>query len=182
MANFSINNSTGAGFAGTSQSMTTTYKTILTIGVGSSVVGSGAPSGGAVSPYNPRRGKIYDILIGTNGTPADNFCTWDLSRASAMVSANVYAGAISSVSSAFALDPADGLIQAFAYANSSAETSTYTNSLWSVGVNQRASYRWVAAPGSEYVYPTTSSAGVGLRMLSGGYTGTATSTILFQEQ
>jgi hypothetical protein len=185
MANFSINNSTGAGFGGTQQNMTTTFKTICLVGVGSSSETTGAPSGGAPSPYNPRRGKIYDILIGTNGTPADNFCTWDMSRATALGSSTTsgFVGAISSVSSAFALDPADGLIQAYAVANSSVETNlTYSNSVWSVGVNQRASYRWVAAPGSEFVYPATSSAGFGARMLSGGYTGTATVTLLFQEQ
>lgn len=185
MTNFSINNSTVAGFGGTQQAMTTTYKTITLLGVGNTTVTSGAPSGGAPSPYNPRRGKVYDLLVGTNGTPADNFCTWDLSRASALGSTTTsgFAGALSSVSSNYSLDPADGLIQAYSVVNSSVETNlVYTNSVWSVGVNQRASYRWVAAPGSEFVYPATSSAGFGCRMLSGGYTGTATVTVLFQEQ
>lgn len=67
--------------------------------------------------------------------------------------------------------------------NSSVETNlTYTNSIWNVGVNSRASYRWVAAPGSEFVYPAVSSAGLGLRALSGSYTGTATGAVLFSEQ
>lgn len=184
MANFSINNSTNAGFGGTSIATTTTFITLLSVGVGSSSATSGAPSGGAPSPYNARRGKVYDLLVGTNGTPADNFCTWDMSRASVLRSTVTtgFVGAVSSVSSAFALDPADGLIQAQAVANSSAEIFTYTNSLWSVGVNQRASYRWVAAPGSELLYPAVSSAGIGVRVLSGGYTGTTTGTLLFQEQ
>lgn len=181
MANLSINNSTGAGFGGTQQAMTTTYKSLVNVGVGSSSVGSGAPSGGAVSPYNPRRGKIYDLLIGTNGVPADNYCTWDMSRATAMFSSVAFAGAVSSISSGFNLDTADGLVQAFAMVNSTLESS-YGPSLLSVGINQRASYRWVAAPGSEFVYPATSSAGIGVRMLSGGYTGTATATVLFSEQ
>src|SRR5271166_7074152 len=30
-----------------------------------------------------RRGKVYDILIGTNGTPADNYLQWDVSRMTA---------------------------------------------------------------------------------------------------
>jgi len=184
MANFSINNSTNAGFGGTSQATTTTFVTIVSVGVSSSSATSGSPSGGAPSPYNPRRGKVYDLLVGTNGTPADQFMTWDCSRMSVMRSTVTtgFVGAISSVSSAFALDTADGLIQAQAVANTSAEIFTYTNSLWSVGVNQRASYRWVAAPGSEFLYPATSSAGIGARVLSGGYTGTTTVTMLFQEQ
>lgn len=185
MANFSINNSTNAGFGGTQQALTTTYRTLVLVGVGNATVTSGAPSGGAPSPYNPRRGKVYDILIGTNTTPADNVLTFDMSRLTVMNSTATtgYTGAVSSVSSAFALDVADGLIQAFAVANSSVEAqNTYSNSLWSVGINQRASYRWVAAPGSEMVYPATSSAGLGLRAVSPAYTGTATGTILFTEQ
>ena len=181
MANFSINNSTGSGFGGTAQSMAATYKTFVAIAAGSSSVGSGAPSGGAASPYNARRGKIYDILIGTNGTPADNFVTFDMSRITAALSSVAFAGAVSSGSSSFVLDTADGLIQAFAVANSTLESSVGV-SVWSVGINQRASYRWVAAPGSEIVYPAASSAGVALRALSAAYTGTVTGTVLFQEQ
>ena len=184
MANYAITNSTVNGYGNLQAAMTTTYKTILTVGVGSSVSASGFPSGGAVSPYNPRRGKIYDLLVGTNGTPADNAMIWDVSRigAAGMLSSQAYTGALSSVSSAFALDAADGLTAAWIVANSTTETSTYAISLWNVGVNQRASYRWVAAPGSELVYAATSSAGLGLRAQSPGYTGTVTGTLYFQEQ
>jgi len=90
-----------------------------------------------------------------------------------------FAGAVSSGSSSFVLDTADGLIQAFAVANSTLESSVGV-SVWSVGINQRASYRWVAAPGSEIVYPAASSAGVALRALSAAYTGTVTGTVLFK--
>lgn len=185
MANFAIDNSTGTGsIGGTSKAVTTTYQSFVVIGVGSSSALASNPSGGAVSPYNPRRGKIYDILVGTNGTPVDAFMQFDMSRMSAIASTAVAViGALSSVSSGIALDPADGVIQAFTCVNSSVETAlVYTNSLWNVGVNSRASYRWVAAPGSEFVYPATSSAGLGLRSLSGSYTGTVTGSVLFQEQ
>lgn len=186
MANYTITNSTlTGGFGGVKQAMATTFKTYVIVGAGSSSETSGAASGGAPTPYNPRRGKIYDILVGTDGTPADQFMTFDLGRMTAFGSTATsgYTGSISSVSSNFALDVADGLIQAWATVNSSVETNnTFSQSLWNVGVNQRASYRWVAAPGSEFVYPATSSAGLGLRALSGGYTGTVTGTVMFTEQ
>ena len=186
MANFSITNSTlTGGFGGVQQAMAATFKTFIIAGVGSSSVTSGAASGGAPSPYNPRRGKLYDILVGTNGVPADNFVTFDLGRMTAFGSTATsgYTGSISSVSSNFATDIADGLIQAWVTVNSSVETgNTFVQSLWNVGVNQRASYRWVAAPGSEFVYPATSSAGLGLRAQSGGYTQTVTGTVLIAEQ
>ncbi len=186
MANYAITNSTNITFGSSKGAMTTTFRTIARVGVGSSVSGSGFPSGGAVSPYNPRRGKIYDLLIGTDSTPGDTAVLWDMARATTMLSSEVYIGALTSASSVYALDMADGLLSAFAIVNSTAETATYGNEAWSVGINQRASYRWVAAPGSEFVYPATSSAGLGLRAMGpsggGSFTGTVTATVLFQEQ
>ncbi len=127
------------------------------------------------------RGKVYDILVGTNGTPADNAMMWSLQRCTAG-STSAYVGYASSVNTA--LDQADALTKSAVITNSSAETGyTYvtTNTPWYVGVNQRASYRWVAAPGSEIVWPATSSAGVGLRVKSPAYTGTATATVFWSE-
>ena len=51
-----------------------------------------------------------------------------------------------------------------------------------VGVNQRASYRWVAAPGSELVYPASDNNGFVGRARSGGCIDTATFKALVEEQ
>ena len=180
MAKFSIPNSTGLGAGSSQAAMTTTYKTLVL--VGNSTGTTTVVGGGAL-----RRGKIYDILIGTNGTPADNYMEWDVTRVT-MGASSVLAGGISSLSSNYGLDLADnsGFV-AMAGINSSIETAfTAGTEVWYVGVNQRASYRWVSAPGSELVYPANSSAtgsnGMALRSRSGGYTGTATGNILFEEQ
>jgi len=164
MANFAVSNSTLGG-TGTQQAMATTYKTLV------SVYASTTGTAGLV-----RRGKIYDLLVGTNGTAADNAMEYDLAR--------LTAPSTGSPASANPLDPADAAMAGGAVANSTTE-GTYTSSgqVWYVGVNQRASYRWVAAPGSEIVYPATSSAGIGLRGRSPtGYVLTATGTIYNQEQ
>jgi hypothetical protein len=122
-----------------------------------------------------RRGKIYDILVGTDGTPADNYMEYDLAR--------MTAPSTSALVAANPLDPADAAMASGSVANSTTEgTFTSSGQVWYIGVNQRASYRWVAAPGSEFVYPATSSAGLGLRARSGAYTGTATGNVLTQEQ
>ena len=82
-----------------------------------------------------------------------------------------------------ALDPADAAAASTANANYTAEpTVTASSSGFYVGINQRASYRWVAAPGSELVAPATANNGFTVRVRSGGYTGTATAEALFQEQ
>lgn len=162
MANFAITNSTVSGGGGTQQSVATTPKTLL------------ATYGSTTSPT---RGKVYDLLIGTNGTPADNTTEWDIPRTTGTSSGGTTA-------TPQALDPADAAATSLITVNSTTEgTITANSDLFYVGINQRASYRWVAAPGSELVWPATSCNGLVLRVKSAsGYTGTATGSWLFQEQ
>lgn len=181
MANYAVSNSTTP--AGTAQvACGSSYTAFIAI----------APSSGAMvsNPVNLglRRGKIYDILVGTNGTPADNYVEWELSRCTIGTTVT-YLGSVSSVSSAYGLDLADPGFQAMVTNNASAGSTAVISRIsqpWYVGVNQRASYRWVAAPGSEVVYPAVSSAtagnGVALQARSAAYTGTVTGTLMWQEQ
>ena len=156
MANYSVTNGSSGGAA-----VATGFKTLLSIS---------ASTGGT-----PRRGKIYDVLVGTNGTPADNFMVWDISRKVDTVGTSIDV-------TAQALDPADAAADTQAFQDYSSEpTITASSAVFSVGVNQRASYRWVAAPGGELVWPASAGSGFGLRVLSGGYTGTATGTMHFTE-
>jgi len=122
-----------------------------------------------------RRGKVFDVLIGTNGTPADNYLQWDISR--------MTADGTGSAVTPNPLDPADVAALATAKSNYTAEPTIAANSsLFNVGVNQRASYRWVAAPGSELLFPAVAGNGLALRALSGGYTGSATGGFMYEEQ
>lgn len=157
---FALTNGSTAG-AGTQQATASAYTGAL-IGVVAS--STSAPL---------RRGAIYDVLIGTNGTPADNFVEWDISR--------VTTGSTATVTAPPSLDSADGVATSIVTTNSSTFGTISVPNMWYVGVNQRASYRWVAAPGSELIWPATSSNGFQLRQRSAGYSGTATGTILFSE-
>ena len=160
MANYALTNGSTSN-AGTEQPTATTY-------VGAILGVTGANSA-------PRRVKIYDILIGTNGTPADNFMEWTVDR--------VTLASTATAATPLPLDTGDAAAVSTCTINSSTfGTITAKSQVFYIGVNQRASYRWVAAPGSELVSPATSSAGFQLRTRSGGYTGTATGNILFQEQ
>lgn len=161
MANFSITNSTVSGGGGTQQAVASTPKTLI---------------GTYGSTTAPVRGKVYDLLIGTNGTPADNTTEWDIPRATTSVGGTV--------ATPQALDPADAASTSVITVNSTTEgTITANSDVFYVGVNQRASYRWVASPGSELIWPATASNGLVLRVKSAsGYTGTATGNWLFQEQ
>lgn len=179
MANYAVANSTVNGFGSSQAAVATTYKTICAVAA-STQSGSGNVA--------LRRGKLYDILVGTNGTPADNYMEFDVIRATMLTSGSGWAGSLSSVSSAITLDMADGTVAGLLAVNSSNEgqITQVGQDVWYVGINQRASYRWVAAPGSEIVYPAVSSAtgsnGLALRVRSGAYTGTATGTVLNSEQ
>ena len=157
MANYSISNT----LAGTQQATSSAYKTLLSV--------TGAAS-------NPRRTKVYDVMVGTLGTPADQSYEFDISRQTA-------AGTSTAVTPN-PLDPADAAAISVCAANYTAEgTITAASDVWYIGMNQRASYRWVASPGSELLTPATSSAGLSLRARSvSGGTVTCTGAFLFQEQ
>lgn len=158
MANYAVGTINGGG---TQQSLTSTYKTQIAMA---------AASGTAL-----RRFKIYDMLFGTNQTPADNYIEYDVSRQTA--------AGTGTATTPQALDPADAAALTVCLNCLTGEpTVTANSSDFYVGVNQRASYRWVAAPGSELVAPATNLAGFAFRARSGGYTGTIAATILFQEQ
>jgi hypothetical protein len=186
MANYAVSNSTGITFGGTPRAISAAYNTIAVVGNGSSNSGSAFSGATAATPYIPRRGKLYDILIGQPSTPGDTSVQWDVMRGTA-ISTNIFVGALTSASSLFALDGADSPANSAIYVNSSAEIGTYVADIWNVAINQRASYRWVAAPGSELVWPATSSNGLALRAIQGaggggGYVGLVSATLLVQEQ
>jgi hypothetical protein len=182
MANFTLTNSTAIGAGNVQQALSATYKSMI-------VMGNSSATGSTVGAGMFRRGKLYDILIGTNTTPADNFLEFDVTRATLSTTpAGTTTLGVSSVSSTFGLDPADnnGTVN-WLQINSTAEVGiAATTEVWYVGINQRASYRWVAAPGSELIWPAVSSAtasgALSVRARSAAYTGTATVTALFQEQ
>jgi hypothetical protein len=156
MANFSVSNT----LAGTEQNLTSSYKSLA--GIASSSV------------TQARRGQIYDVMVGTDGTPADNALVYDISR-------QTVAGTGTSATPTL-LNPADAAYLGVSLVNYTVEpTVTAASSVWSIAVNQRASYRWVAAPGSELVYPATTANGFVLRAKSAGYTSTAVGTLLFTE-
>jgi len=157
MANYSVNNLLAATPA--LQAVSSTYKTEIEI---------------LAQTSGLKRFKIYDILVGTAGTPADNYMEFDVARATATCTGTA--------STPVAIDPADAACSAAAKINATAEgTVTATSSVWYIAFNQRASFRWIAAPGSELVAPATNNNGFVLRARSAAYTGNVGATILFSE-
>lgn len=157
MAKYAFSN----GNAGSAQVNTTTYKTQLDITA-------------ATGATTLRRAWLYDLMFGVDGTPADNVVVWKADRQTST-------GTRSAVVPP-PLDFADAAALITCGANTTIEgIITSATQLIEIGVNQRASYRWVAAPGGELIVPATNVAGIGVRTKSPAYTGTVTAACHFWE-
>lgn len=101
----------------------------------------------------PRRGKFYDIDFGSEASPADNPFLWRVMRCTA-------AGTSTSFTPV-ALDPGDAATESAGGENHTIDgTPTASSYLLQIALNQRATFRWVASPGGELVYPATASNGL----------------------
>ena len=101
----------------------------------------------------PRRGMLYDMIVGSEATPADNPFLWQVQRCTT-------AGTSTGVTPT-ALDPADAATESDAGENHTiTPTLTAGAILLSIPLNQRATFRWVAQPGCELIYPATASNGL----------------------
>lgn len=124
----------------------------------------------------PRRLKAYDMVFGSEATPADAAILWTIRRCTA-------AGTSTGVTPQN-LDPADATTEYDAGENHTIEP-TYTAGaiLLNIALNQRATFRWVAAPGGELVFPATAANGFGIETdtISTG-TPVITATVHAEEQ
>ena len=122
-----------------------------------------------------KRFKLYDFTLSHSGTPADNAIFWILQRSTAL-------GTEGAGVTPAPLDMADGASVTDAGENYSAEpTYTAAKELWEQGINQRAGYRWVAAPGGEIVVPDSANAGIGWQPSHASFTGNVEVSAHFTE-
>lgn len=121
------------------------------------------------------RPKIYDLTMGSDATPADNAAEYVLQRSTA-------AGTSTAVTPE-KLDPLTSAAVATAGEAHSVEPTYTANAIvlqWAQ--NQRATYRWVAAPGGELICTATAANGIGLQVI--GIAGSAVNmnvTMHFEE-
>lgn len=105
------------------------------------------------------RPRVYDLIVGSDATPADNAAEYVLQRYTA-------AGTSTAVTPQ-ALDNGDPASLASAGEAHSAEPTYTANAiLLQFALNQRATFRWVAAPMGEIVLPATAANGVGIQVIS----------------
>ncbi len=132
-----------------------------------------ASLGTITSSATVRRVKIFDMTLGSQASPADNVFQYVMTRCT-------NAGTNSAVTPA-PLDPADAAALTVVGQLNTVEPTGNTPAVFTLELNQRATFRWVAAPGAEIVTPATSGSGVGIQTP----TATAvaiTAQIYFEEQ
>lgn len=112
----------------------------------------GVTSAATIRPW------IYDLVCGSDATPADNAAEYVLQRDTAAGTSTAF--------TPVALDPASPASLAAAGQNHSAEpTYTAAGLLLNWAQNQRATFRWVAAPESEIIFPATAANGGGVQTI-----------------
>jgi hypothetical protein len=120
------------------------------------------------------RSAVQDILVGAREQPNTTDCpiVYDAIRSTT-----------TGTSTTITPQPLDSTNRAsgtVAWMNFSAEP-TGTIILLTLALNQRASQRWVAAPGSELIVPAINLNGVSLRARSTNYASTVAASLIFLE-
>jgi len=105
----------------------------------------------------PRRTKVYDILIGSKDTPADKAVGYEFQR---LTAENTPGG---TAVTPRLLDPGDVIASTNKPREAPTGEPTYTAGeiVLYIPLNQRATMRWVAAPGGELVTPAVADDGLG---------------------
>lgn len=119
-----------------------------------------------------RRIRLYDLMFGSEATPADNVFNVRLTRSTAVSTGTAVTPS--------PLDPADAAAVALLKENLTAEGALGVV-LMAFPINQRATFRWIAAPYSELVIPATAAAGIILQTPTAVGTPAATATMMFEE-
>lgn len=104
----------------------------------------------------PRRGKLYDAILGSEAAPADNAFLYIFQRCTAL--------GTSTAVTPQQLDPADAATEADAGENHTVEpTYTANSELIDIGLHIRALFTWKAAKEAfAYIGPAVAANGLGL--------------------
>jgi hypothetical protein len=123
---------------------------------------------------SPRRFQLYDLMVGSDATPADNASLWEVQKRTGTATAG------SSVTGQ-PLDDSDTIPSTLVGNQAPTVNGAGSGVKLSIPLNQRATFRWVAAPGSEIVSPATTSNGYGIATPTAQGTVQGVATVLVNE-
>lgn len=120
------------------------------------------------------RCKVFDLIIGSDATPADVATQFNISRTSSVGTGGTGATSVP-------LDPLTVAATGAALRGTFSGTPTKAAVLLFFALNQRATFRWVAAPGSELISVATAANGIDIDSVSSGGTPNADMTLFWEE-
>jgi len=119
-------------------------------------------------------GRLNQIVIGSDATPADVATRFDVLRHTA-------AGAAGTAVSEEAADPQSAAASCNLRGGTMTEPTYAANFLLEIPLNQRATYTWIANPGRELRTTVGTANGIGLRSISSGGTPNINCTFVWDE-
>ena len=163
MANFGATNQLGTA----PTSMTATPQTQLSVTAATATL---------------TQGCLIDVSFGQNGAPSttDGDVVWQIARCTS-------AGTPGSTFVAVPTQPgwrASGNVVGVNHSASPTGFNTITSLLYSIPINQRASYRWMPVPGSELYWAATNAVGLAISASSpvaSSYSSTVITSVTYQE-
>lgn len=148
------------------------YGSELTKATTSTTIGVGSVEAPASSP---RRVAIYDLVFGSSAAAADNVFLWEVNRSTT--------AATGTSVTPNALDAADPASVTLTKQNNTVQGTNTAGAIpLVVPLNQRATFRWVAAPGGELIIPATASNGFSFNTPTASGTPSATVGVMFEER
>ena len=125
---------------------------------------------------NIKRPALYDIIFGSNATPADNALLFEAQRYTGP-------GTGGTTTAPTPIDPADTPCDTTSVQANPTTDPTYTSNtiLLYIPLNQRATHRWIADPNGPLVGAATSSNGIGVFGTHASFTGNISCHIFFFE-
>jgi hypothetical protein len=103
---------------------------------------------------SPRRFAMYDFMLGSEAAAADNALLWRLGRRTGTATAGTAPAIVP-------LDFTDAVASTLVANQAPTTDGAGTDVLIQIPLNQRATFRWVAAPGGELVSSIAASNGYG---------------------
>lgn len=104
---------------------------------------------------NPRRFKLYDLVIGSEDTPADASILWE-------VRIHTTTGTGGTAVTPKAIDQSDTDASELQCMQAPTSNGSGTDAVLTIPLHQRATFRWSAIPGAELVCPAAADDGFGI--------------------
>lgn len=118
--------------------------------------------------------RVFDLMVGSGATPADQAYVLALSRFTAAGTSTAYTPLPTDANDVAAIT-VGGITHTIE------PTVASTAHLFQFGVNQRASFRYVASPGAEFVATTGAATGLAFRFISATAALVVIGTVVFFE-